>query len=53
MLDAQVVLGRLLRDEGQIRTGAEIETVLTDAIGLALGAKRDKTVEPERPNILF
>jgi ATP-dependent 26S proteasome regulatory subunit len=44
MLDPQVGLGRLLRDEGQIWTGAEIETVLKDAIGLALRAKRDKTV---------
>jgi len=44
MLDPQVGLGRLLRDEGQIWTGAEIEIVLKDAIGLAIRAKRDKTV---------
>ncbi len=44
MLDPQVGLGRLLRDEGQIWTGAEIELVLKDAIGLAIRAKRDKTL---------
>lgn len=44
MLDPQIGLGRLLRDEGQIWTGAEIELVLKDAMGLAIRAKRDKTV---------
>lgn len=44
MVDRQVGLGRLLLDEGQIWTGAEIELVLKDAIGLAIRAKRDKTV---------
>jgi SpoVK/Ycf46/Vps4 family AAA+-type ATPase len=44
MADSQVGLGRLLLDDTQIWTGAEIEAVLKDAIGLAVEANRDKTV---------
>lgn len=43
-LDSQIGLGRLLMDTKNTWTGAEIEVVLKDARGLAIRAKRDKSV---------